>query len=253
MTEHPVRAICLDETPSPVFTRHFQAWQRTALPLNDPELILVMASDGTMLVCRYMPTGELLDYIRTQRLPALLAQLRQRGSEWIYLILDGELKPNTSGKTVHNQNVTAFDWKAIQGTLLSIQEAGVGVVWLQSVEQLQDQVYLLAKRDRTEKRVRPPRDMLFMTPAEDIILALPGIGEDRAHELLKQAGNSAAWLLDLLTDLSSPAKLDGIGPETKRKIRQALGLSDQTRLAVLARDAEDAMLPDVDDVLAAAI
>lgn len=252
MTDHPIRAICLDETPSPVFARHFQLWQRTALPLGDPELLLVMATDGTLLVCRYMPTGELLDQIRTQRLPALLAQLRQRGSDWIYLLLDGELTANTSGKTVQNGNVTGFDWKAIQGALLSIQEAGVGVVWLQSVEHLQDQVYLLAKRDRSQKRVRPPRDLLFVSPAEDLILALPGIGEDRAHLLLKQAG-SAAWLLDLLTDLAPAAKLDGIGPETKRKIRQALGLSDQTRLAVLARDAEEAMLPDVDDVLAAAI
>jgi ERCC4-type nuclease len=252
MTDHPIRAICLDEQPSPVFNKHFQAWQRTALPLGDPELLLVMAADDTMLVCRYMPTGELLDQIRTQRLPSLLAQLRQRGSDWMYLILDGELKPNTSGKTVHNGNTTGFDWKAVQGALLSIQEAGIGVVWLQSIEHLQDQIYLLAKRDRSQKRVRLPRDVLFCTPAEDLILALPGIGEDRAHVLLKTAG-SAAWLLDLLTDLSSPAKLDGIGPETKRKIRQALGLSNQTRLAVLARDAEEAMLPDDPDEVLTAI
>jgi hypothetical protein len=243
MTEHPVRAICLDVIPSPVFRSHFQDWKQTMLPLNDPQLLLVMASDSTMLVCRYMPTGELLDLIRTQRLSVLLAQLRQRGSDWIYLVLDGELTCNTSGKTVQNGNTTGFDWKAIQGAMLSIQEAGVGIVWLQAQTHLQDQIYLLAKRDRSQKRVRPPRDLLFVTAAEDIILALPGIGEDRVAGLLKDAG-SAAWLLDLLTNLSPAAKLDGIGPETKRKARAALGLSATCRLAVLGVDDEEALIPD---------
>jgi ERCC4-type nuclease len=71
--------------------------------------------------------------------------------------------------------------------------------------------------------VRPPRDVLFADPDLDMLLALPGVGEQKAEALLQYCGG-AAWALMVLTD--DEHEFPGIGPETRRKVREAMGLHD---------------------------
>lgn len=227
---HPVLSLALDEHPSATFNGMFADWRTSHLPLGDPQSLLVMCADGALVACRYMATSELLDSIRTGRLMPTVVQLRDR-SPWSYLLLDGEMHANGAGKVVNNDYATGWEFKAIQGALLSVQEAGVGLVYLQSTAHLQDQVYLLAKRDRTTSRLRPPRDMLFVSPVEDMFLSFPGIGEHHLRDLLHFTNGNGAAALDALLDPDRP--VPGIGPKIKANARAALGLSDSIRLALI--------------------
>ena len=230
----PLLAILVDVHPSPVIRslqfRDPGAPVPVPTPLGDPNTLVVIAADGAHLALRYMPTGELLHLLRLERLLPEVLHLHERSS-WAYLLLDGTLVPSPGGKTVSSGALTGFAWSAVQGALLSIQELGVGLITLQDTAHLPDAITLLAGRDRTTMRLRAPRDGLFLTPAEDLLHALPGIGEERCQALLQYAG-SAAWALDLLTDPQST--IPGIGDRLKAEARRALGLAEGCRLAVAA-------------------
>jgi hypothetical protein len=206
----------------------------TRLELGDSNTLLVLCSDGQILAVRYLPISGLLGELRQQRLIPKLLELHAR-SPWAYLVVSGTVTPTSSGKTVVNgQDVTGWDWAAVQGALLSVQEMGVGLYTIKSESYLADTLYLLAKRDRTTKRVRPARDLLFLTPGEDVLLSLPGLGETKALDVLTWAGNSAARALDGICDplMSVP----GVSAADKVKIRKALGLAEGETLAICPAD-----------------
>lgn len=208
------------------------------VPLGEQNTILAMCADGAMLACMYQPAMQLLHLMRHQEHMPLLMQLRDR-SPWSYLLIDGYLRCTGAGKADVNGNATGFDWPSVQGLLLSIQELGIGVVTLQDTKHLGDTIYGLAKRDRSARRVRPPREALFVEPGEDMLLALPGIGDERCRQLLKHCGGNPAAALDALTDPRQ--SIPGIGPAVQRNAREALGLSDGIRLALLGMTEEEAM------------
>jgi hypothetical protein len=241
--KNPVLQFAIDSQPSAVvrMVQLLHGPPPVTLPLGDSNAMLLMCADGAMLTARYMTTSELFDLLRTSRLIPTMLQLRER-SAWPYLLLSGLTQPTGSGKVMHNGTPSGLAWSAMQGALLSIQELGVGVLTLQSDRYIADTLFTLANRDRSTRRVRPPRDALFVTPAEDMLLALPGIGEDRLAQLLRFTNGSVAAAIDALTD--PRCDVPGIGPETKKKVRQALGLSDQTRLALFGMSDEDALFPE---------
>ena len=70
--------------------------------------------------------------------------------------------------------------------------------------------------------------------AEAILCGLPGISDGRAGTLLEHC-SSAAWALDFLTG-NGGGSVPGVGPGTKEAVRQALGLADDLRLAVIDRE-----------------
>lgn len=211
------------------------------VPLGEPATIIAMCADGAMLACMYQPAMQLLHLMRRGEHLPLLMQLRDR-SPWSYLLVDGYLRCTGAGKAEVNGNATGFDWSAVQGLLLSIQELGIGVVTVQDIKHLGDTIYGLAKRDRSTRWVRPPREALFVSPAEDLLLALPGIGDERCRAVLKYCGDNPAAALDALTDPRQD--IPGIGPAVKRNVRAALGLSDGTRLALLGMTEEEAMFAE---------
>jgi hypothetical protein len=234
---------------SPVSSITFTGCGIVRMAIGEPNTVLANCSDGTMLACMYQPAMQLLHLMRRQEHMPLLLQLRDR-SPWSYLLIDGYLRCSASGKAEVNGNNTGFDWPAVQGLLLSIQEIGVGVVTLQDTRHLGDTIYGLAKRDRSARRIRPPREALFVTPAEDLLLALPGIGDERCRTLLKYCGGSPAAALDALTDPRQ--SIPGVGPALQRNAREALGLSDGIRLALLGMTEEEAMFlePEAQQVTA---
>lgn len=77
-----------------------------------------------------------------------------------------------------------------------------------------------------------------------MLLALPGIGEDRVASLLRFCGGSTALALVALTSDGAP----GVGPKTITEARKALGLRDDQQLALVIREEESSTV--IDTVLA---
>lgn len=187
-----------------------------------PASFLVLCSDSTMLALRYMACSDVLHALRQKQLDALMLSLREQ-SPWAYLLIGGVLTPNADGQ-IRNQKgaITGWTWDAYQGALMAVQEMGVGIVTLQHAQLVPAMISRLAKRARTPKRVKPLRDVLWSDPATEILTSLPGIGEEKADAILKTCGTAA----NALDALSNGIPLPGIGPETRRKAREALGLAD---------------------------
>jgi ERCC4-type nuclease len=68
-----------------------------------------------------------------------------------------------------------------------------------------------------------------------MLLALPGIGEQKATALLEHC-KSAAWALMVLTD--DEYEFPGIGAETRRNVREAMGLHDDMSFRVELHESE---------------
>jgi hypothetical protein len=180
-----------------------------------PASYLAVCADGAQLAISVMTTNDLRHELRNKTLYADMIKLRNL-SPWAYLI-------TLEGKRTLDA-----------GALLSVQEIGVGTLHIKQ-ETLVETVQRLASRDRSTRRVRPPRDVLFADPDLDMLLALPGIGEQKAEALLKHC-SSVAWALMVLTN--DEEDFPGIGPETRRKVREALGLHDDMCFDVKVNEKE---------------
>lgn len=220
---YPLLSVTIDTQAAPALKKlAFEHISVMQLPIGEASTVLVLAADGQVLAVRYMPAGELFGLIREQRLLPQMLRLRER-SPWAYLLIDGVLTPSGSGKCIYNGNQTGYDWAAVQGALISVQELGVSMLTLQGERYLADAIFTLARRERGTKRLRPPREALFVSPAEDLLLALPGIGDERCAALLRFTGGNGAAALDALTDPT--IDIPGIPRRVKQDTRAALGLT----------------------------
>jgi ERCC4-type nuclease len=183
-----------------------------------PASYLAVCADGAQLAISVMTTNDLRDALRNKTLYADMIKLRNL-SPWAYFI-------TLEGKRTLDDDLS--------GALLSVQEIGVGTLHIKQ-ETLVETVQRLASRDRSTRRVRPPRDVLFADPDLDMLLSLPGIGEQKAEALLEHCGG-AAWALMVLTD--DQHEFPGVGPETRRKVREAMGLHDDMSFRVEVHEKE---------------
>lgn len=190
--------------------------------------INLLAHDGALLAIERLPVESLTMAIRHHTLTSRAATLKAL-SPWAYLVLVGTIAGDKRGKTIINGQPTGWDWRSVQAALATVQELGVIVVDCAHDDQLSDLLITLARRSRGPARVQPLREALFATPAELVLQALPGIGEEKAESLLDQCPG-AAWALVSLTDPNHT--LPGIGPKTIASARQALGLRDNERLSI---------------------
>lgn len=194
-------------------------WAVPAISAPIDASYLAVCSDGAQLAIRVMNTNDLRHALRNKTLYAEMLRMRNL-SPWAYLI-------TLEGKRTLDDDLS--------GALLSVQETGVGTLHIKQ-ETLVETVQKLAGRDRGTRHIRPPRDVLFVEPDMDMLLALPGIGEQKAEALLKHCG-SAAWALMTLTD--DQYDFPGIGPETRRKVREAMGLHDDMSFRVEVHEPQE--------------
>lgn len=184
-----------------------------------PASAILICADGAQVAVKYLAALDVLYSIRQGRLDADLVALKAR-SDWAYLIIGGQMTPDRDGKIRHGGDALGWAWDAYQGAMLSAQEMGVGVLTLRHADDLGEALARLARRQRAPKRVRPVREALFFEPEQDMLMALPGIGEAMADQLLTHCGSAGAALLALTSDeLTAP----GIGPKTRATIRRVLG------------------------------
>jgi len=201
----------------------------TALPIGDCWL----AAEDTTLVVERKTLADLLASIRDNRLFTQAAAMVSQ-SVWSYEVVT-ELPVIRSGCVWAGGQLTAWKWSSVQGALLTLQDIGVQVVfWEKGHQGYADALKWLAGRDRGPVKVHPQRrDVVMQSRAEAILCGLPGISDGRAGTLLEHC-SSAAWALDFLTG-NGGGSVPGIGPGTKEAVRQALGLPDDLRLAVIDR------------------
>lgn len=196
----------------------------------------VVTTAGDLLVIERKTPGDLLASIGDDRLLTQAARMAKL-SRWCYIVITGELGRHASGKVVGEQGLTSWSWDAVQGALISAQELGAAVTWCGGAapEDFRQAVLRLARRDRQTKRLAPVRPAEWTPAGEQILLALPGVGPDRAQALLDYAG-TPAWALTYLTDqhtVSNGSRIPGVGPGVRRGVRTALGLPDGQFLCVL--------------------
>jgi ERCC4-type nuclease len=198
---------------------------------------LVATSDNCLLGIERKTSGDLLNTLGDDRLFPQLTRLREL-TEYAYLMITGPLMPTAEGKTITHR-VTGWDWSAVQGALLTVQEIGVNIIYATDDLDLEPAIIRLAKRRRENARVLPPRQATVYGPGEAAIAQLPGIGIDRLEAVLQAVG-APFWALVALTQKDGE-HIPGIGPATKQRIRNALGLCgehEDLELVVLPTGAE---------------
>lgn len=202
----------------------------TALQCGD---VWITASDGALLIVERKTTQDLLASIADGRLLDQAAAMRAM-SEWSYVVIQGGWKCSNQGNVVLETGATQWSWNALQGALQTVQELGVMVVYLPDDRQaFKDFLSRLASRDRGNLRPKMQRQPDILHPGMIALTGLPGIGLDRAKTLLENFPN-AAWAIDYLTDQEwEGEQILGFGNGIKGKVRDALGLKEGMKLAVM--------------------
>jgi len=119
----------------------------------------------------------------------------------------------------------------VQGVLLSIQEMGVFVVFSAGDTDYEACVQRIAARDRNANLLLTPAKFpRVLTPSEQVIASLPGIGVERLQTVM-DACLTPAWALAQLTDRKTV--FPGIAEGIKGRIRSTLGLRNNTELVVV--------------------
>lgn len=177
--------------------------------------------------------GRLFEQARRLSEPRYFAQLRgEKPKDIPYLIVTGVFTPSADGR-VFTTRQTGWNYAAVMASILSIQEAGVFVVFC-AEDDFRDCVIRLAERSREETlEILPPRPIDLLGPKEAALASLPGIGIERAKAALEWGGWNLAWTLAGLTDetIESPV------PKSVRKnLRVLFGLEDGQELTVFGEE-----------------
>lgn len=203
------------------------------MPMDIGEACTCLAScdDGALLAVLHLPAHKLVNEIRQDSLFTKVAELKAK-SEWAYLIISEGLQPTVTGSTKVAGVDTKWAWAAVQGALATVQELGVIVQQIPDEAALGPTVERLAKRDRATKRLKPIRVADMYSPGEQMLLALPGVGETTLQKIYGYCGERMA---DILMALSDPrAAIPGIGPKTSADIRAVFGLTGDDYLTTIA-------------------
>jgi ERCC4-type nuclease len=209
--------------------------------------LLAMTAGGAAVLVERKTAGDLLSSIKDGRLIAQAAAMREV-TEWAYLVVTEPMYPGrfgqvlfqpTRGRTMALRE-TAWGWHALQGALTTVQDLGVGVVWCGGDDHFEATALWLFERERGPVAV-PRRTGLPLPEEESILCALPGVGPERARELLRACG-SVAWALYALTEQPGAGaykkSVVGVGPKTRLEVRRALGLKDGEALIPLTEGQE---------------
>jgi len=204
-------------------------------PLDAGDLMLATDDNCILLVERKTPS-DLLGSIHDGRLFAQAAAMRQV-TPWCYLMVTGIFYRDHDDHVIcTGLGPTEWNWDSVQGALLTVQELGVGVIPCWGDGDYEAAVKRLANRDRGPVFVAKRQDYLLSPGGAALAALSDSVGPDRVKALLKYCG-SPAWALTALTEEATA--IPGIGDGIKRQVREALGLADGFRLAVVTADEKE--------------
>jgi ERCC4-type nuclease len=177
----------------------------------------VMCSDGDVLAIERKTPRDFLESLKDRRLFNQVADMVNK-TPWCYLAIEGMLMCQADYVSIidgkHDWQYTQWTWASIQGSLLSIQELGCAVVY---DPDFYGAIERLVSRSRADVKIAQRREPYIFSPAETIMMSLPGIGSKKAQEFLKLFNNNVALALTALT-----APCDNSIPGWKQKSRDNL-------------------------------
>lgn len=207
----------------------------TSVQLLEQGDLMAASNDGELILIERKTPDDFLNSLKSDRLMLQLANMLTV-TRWAYLMITGEFKLGVNGEVVTSR-VTGWNWDAVQGAILSIQEMGVYVVHCQGDEDYEAAIIRLGNRDRSKVAPVPPAKQPHVyTQAEAVLAALPGIGFKRLKPVLDAGGGSPAWAIALLTNLDEVEKFPGVPYGVRQRIRNVLGLKTNEMLAINVRD-----------------
>lgn len=198
----------------------------------DPGDVMAFCDDGQALIIERKTPTDFLGTLKADRLfdqCGKLAQTRSSGF-WPYLVITGEFLISRAGYVSCDGRDTGWNWSAVMGSLLSIQELGVYVHQCASDYDFVPAVIRLGNRRRSpEMIIEPKRNPKWVDPAGMIISSLPGIGTEKTEPILNHCG-TVANALSMMTDKKQ--FVPGIGPGLRKRIRESLGLKKTERIEI---------------------
>ena len=194
----------------------------------------VICEDGALLVLERKTPSDFLQSVKDGRLLTQLTRLKKL-SPWAYVMITGQFERDNDGNVIADSRVTGWNWNAVQGALLSVQEHGVFVTYANGDFDFEAAVIRLASRSRKEISLVPPvKASKIAGPGIMFLAALPNIGLERAEQLYIASGKRPVNALRNLLDYDTPTP--GIGQVTKSLCRAALGLDEDMELKVVWND-----------------
>ncbi len=229
-----ISAIMIDQREPDYIKAQFPDAAVTLLDTGDA---WVACDDGHILMIERKTGDDLLNSLRDGRLLEQVSrlvenrinqQLRgERQTYWPYLVITGPLAPDHNGKTYTGRE-TGWAWNAVQGALLTVQEMGCYIVHCPSDTEYGNTIRMLGNRDRKEViDILPQKEALPVDTKSVFLMGLPGIGLERARQILEWSGGNLAHALIGLTDLEIKSP---VGEITRQKIRVFLGLQNNQTL-----------------------
>lgn len=184
----------------------------------------------TILIERKTPS-DLLGSIADNRIFKQVAGMKDI-TPYVYVVITGILYRSNNDKIQVGGRETGWAWSSVQGALITIQELGATIVYCKNDAEFPKAVEMIATRKRDQEKVLAPTvKARGMSDGEHMLSSLPGVGPQRAIDMMKQFPNPS-WALAWLTELNTVSTVSGIGNGTKMKVRKALGLEDQQELKI---------------------
>jgi len=182
----------------------------------------IATDDDKLLIVERKAAMDFVNSIKDGRLFNQVARAKQI-TPYVYVVIVGSILPVRGGKTAINGNLTGWDYAAIQGVMVSIQELGAMIIHCADDNDFVAAVVRLANRSRDVIPVMPVREAAIFGGAENVLASLPGIGVKKAADLLKMFPNvgMALWFLTDINDTQT--KIPGIAENTKKNIVKLLG------------------------------
>lgn len=173
--------------------------------------VQVQTPDGDLILIERKTPRDLLDSIKDRRLFNQVAMMVGK-TAWAYVLIEGSLESEVKQ--------TQWNWASIQGALISIQELGCAVVY---DPDFPGAVERIVNRSRTDVKIPQRREPYIFSPAEQILMSLPGVGSKKAQEYLKEFGNVAFALTALTSAHNDKEYLPGWGKKSRDNLVEALG------------------------------
>lgn len=226
-----ISAIMIDQREPDVIKSQFPDAAIVLLETGDA---WVACDDGHIIMIERKASDDLLNSLRDGRLLEQISRLVEnrinqqlRGEKqtyWPYLVITGTLSPDHNGKTYTGRD-TGWAWNAVQGALLTIQEMGCYVAHCPSDTEYARFITMLANRKHDDAvDILPQKQPLPVDAKSMFLMGLPGVGLERARQILEWAGGNLAHALMGLTDLDIKAP---VGEHVRRSIRKFLELQDE--------------------------
>lgn len=182
----------------------------------------IVGNDDNYLIVERKTAEDFVNSIKDGRLLNQIVKGKTI-TPYVYVVIVGTILPAKHGKTYINGNLTGWDYAAIEGVMLSIQELGASIVFCADENDFLPCMVRLANRSRGDVIVMPVREAAVFGGAENVLTSLPGIGAKKAADLLQHFPNvgSALWFLTDIDDKQT--KIPGIAENTKKNIVRLLG------------------------------